>query len=197
LEKLLTEIGNDDISKSVLQTIHKIMINIINNPNDTKFRRMKVSNNTYKTNIEAYSAAMDFLRYARFGFSDDGQFFEFKGDIDYLINILESYDNFLIDKKFVELNFDPYKTSLISTSAPIDEMKKVIKPTDFDELLKEEKRRRNEIIKNSLRTERNTKIINLVGHNLGNVISNLNNEIESDSNSDAQKFLNMIKVKKI
>lgn len=145
LEYLLTEIDDSTKAKTVLQMMHKLILNIVNNPNETKYRRLKLTNSNYKTYIEGYTGALSFLQYSRWEFTFNNEYLEFVGDVGYLIQILEKLDNFLIAKGFAELNFDPYKTSILSTSGTLDDIKKIIKPTDFDELLRQEKHRRNVI----------------------------------------------------
>lgn len=200
LEALLREINNKTTALEVFKATHKIITNIIGNPNEEKFRRLKKDSNFYKTNIAPYLKAKTFLEFLFFSHSKDNQYYEYLGDVDYLIKIGEILNEFLIEKskiimfKYLELaqiNFNPYESSITSSGGATrpDQLKKAIPPTDFDELMKKEKARRAEIVRNSTKTEREPKVLEIKGNSIGAILNNLNDEIDqSETKLEEQDY---------
>jgi hypothetical protein len=96
LDSLMKEVVDIRICKDVLKGLHTILINIINNPGDEKYRKIKLESNFFKKNIQPYHFAMKFLQFCFF--ANNNEFLEFMGDLDYLIKVCEKINDFLIEK---------------------------------------------------------------------------------------------------
>jgi hypothetical protein len=101
LNDLLREVKDISIQKEVLMKIHMIIVNIINNPMDPKFRSIKTSNKLYQSYLSAYKSSIAFLNFAGFDYSTDKSNFEFKGEFQHLKDILDKFDNFLLNNSNV------------------------------------------------------------------------------------------------
>jgi hypothetical protein len=105
LNDLLLEINDRASQKDVLMKIHMIILNIINNPSEPKFRSIKTSNKLYETYISKYKSSIRFLQFAGFDYSNDKGSFDFNGDINHLHAILDKLDNFLLEKSINIFNY--------------------------------------------------------------------------------------------
>lgn len=143
LDNLASEINSKDRMKDVLKNLHKIIINIISNPNDEKFRKLNAESKFFQNTINPYKNTLKFLELLQFA-KISNQYIEYTGDDKYLIDIGERLNEYLIDRKYAECesSFNPYQSHVIGTAGLNADMKKIEQP-DFDELIKKERERRD------------------------------------------------------
>jgi hypothetical protein len=155
LDSVLKEIVDFTLQKEVLMTVHKILNNITNNPTEDKFKNLKTTNKLYQKYIESYPSVFNFLKFVGFTYNSDNSNFEFRGNIEELKKILDRVDDYLLEKsntilkiEFVTMDFNPYESSIhiVGGGLQPDEIKKAMNPTDYDELLRQEKGRREVLI---------------------------------------------------
>jgi len=98
LDKLVGEINDRQISIDILKKIHTILMNIIANPEDSKFRRLKIDSNFVKTYIGCYNNAVIFLKSINFDVSKDGQYYENMEECKFISNVADKFHDYLIDR---------------------------------------------------------------------------------------------------
>ncbi|KAM7267634.1 hypothetical protein ACFE04_009800 [Oxalis oulophora] len=69
IQMLQVEAGPKEVTMAVLQTLFKIISNVISRPNDVKFKRLRKANPTIQRTILNYKAAMEIL--VLVGFNED------------------------------------------------------------------------------------------------------------------------------
>jgi hypothetical protein len=143
LDNLASEINNKDKTKDVLKNLHKIIINIISNPNDEKFRKLNTESKFFQNTINPYKNTLKFLELLQFKKISD-QYIEYNSDDKYLIDVGERLNEYLLDRKYAQAEsaFNPYQSHIVGTAGMNVDMKKIEQP-DFDELLKRERERRD------------------------------------------------------
>jgi hypothetical protein len=98
LDKIVGEINDKDKSIDILKKIHTIIINILSNPNEQKYRKLKIDSKFAKTYIEPYKSAKNFLTSIKFQTSTDSQYLEYTEDVDYLSRVTENFNDYLIER---------------------------------------------------------------------------------------------------
>jgi hypothetical protein len=69
IQMLQVEVGSKEVTTAVLQTLFKIISNVISCPNDIKYKRLRKANPTIQRTILNYKAAMEIL--VLVGFNED------------------------------------------------------------------------------------------------------------------------------
>ena len=183
---IFAEIDNLDISKEVFQQIYKIINNINQNSNDQKFRKINIKKFLSKY---PYISIKNFLLFT--GFKQDGDYLYLLGQQNNITQLVPELNSFIKENKIAQSNFNPYQSSFASLSGNEEKIKNIAaNETNFDDLIKKEKERRQKLILNT-KVDRNVKTYELnSNYSINNIIQKMN-EIDDDlmSNSEDDKMI--------
>ena len=183
---IFAEIDNLDISKEVFQQLYKIINNINQNSNEQKFRKINI---TKFLSRYPYISIKNFLLFT--GFQQDSDYLYLLGQQNKITQLVPELNIFIKEKKLAQSNFNPYQSSFASLSGNEEKIKNIgAKETNFEDLIKKEKERRQKLILNT-KVDRNVKTYELnSNYSINNVIQRMN-EIDDDlmSNSEDDKMI--------
>ena len=183
---IFAEIDNLDISKEVFQQIYKIINNINQNSNDQKFRKINIKKFLSKY---PYISIKNFLLFT--GFKQDCDYLYLLGQQNNITQLVPELNSFIKENKIAQSNFNPYQSSFASLSGNEEKIKNIAaNETNFDDLIKKEKERRQKLILNT-KVDRNVKTYELnSNYSINNIIQKMN-EIDDDlmSNSEDDKMI--------
>lgn len=115
LDQVISEAKNRETFEPTLKTLFKILENILNNPSNDQFRKIKKTSNAYTSKIGILKSAEYFLYCL--GFMDDGEYvFLGKPNLDNLKNALFYFESFLIKHSKNKVNI---KSILKNTTTTI------------------------------------------------------------------------------
>jgi hypothetical protein len=97
LDNLATEINNKELTKEILKKLHTIIVNIISNPGEEKFRKLNTESKFFQNTIHPYKNTLKFLELLQFAIISD-QYIEYQGDHKFLIDVGERLNEYLIDR---------------------------------------------------------------------------------------------------
>lgn len=80
LERLVDSKSKGHDVRASLQTLQKMLFNVLGDPTEQKFRRVRTSNPAVQSKLVNVPGALDVLR--SFGFKQDGEFFVLDGEFD-------------------------------------------------------------------------------------------------------------------
>ena len=156
LQNIFIQINNYSISKEVFHYLYKIINNIIKNPNNEKYKKINIQKLFYLYN---YSSLKQFLFFI--GFKQIDNYLYLIGSSSNLNIVNPELNLFIKNNKLAQTNFNPYQSSFTSLSNNEFKMKKISSfETNFEDLIKEEKRRRRDIVLNT-KVYRNPKFYTL------------------------------------
>jgi hypothetical protein len=102
LEIIVTELNIDKVKDpakiDTLKKLHTILSNIAANPNEDKFKKLKINSKFYMDYLHPYKSILNYLNTINFKYSQDNQFLEYKGDLSQINLTLNSFNQFLLDK---------------------------------------------------------------------------------------------------
>lgn len=95
LENIMREINDRDKVKEVLKKLHTIVMNIVSNPEDIKYRKLKIDSKFFEVTIKPYINTYKFLEVLKF--IKIGDYMEYVGDDQFIIKVAERMNDYLIE----------------------------------------------------------------------------------------------------
>ena len=119
--EIINEIRNFDIYVPILKNIHLVLSNILKNPKEEKFKKIKADSAFLKNYIFPYKSATNFFFWFNFKKCeiDNKLFYVWLGEISELTKNFDYYNDFLIDRNIIKIEnkiFNPYSASLMTVS---------------------------------------------------------------------------------
>lgn len=97
MDSLVEQIGVKETYESTLKTLYKIIENVVNNPKNEQFKRIKKSSNAYSIKIKPWNIAENFL--SLLGFQEDSEFVYINNPrLEDISNTLFYFESYLIHK---------------------------------------------------------------------------------------------------
>ncbi len=115
MDRIRDSIQDRELIKEVLESLHRIFQNIIDNPFDNKYRKLKIGSKFYKNYIEPYRDVKLFLEYVNF--IPSGEFLVNNTPTEQIENIFNDITNFAVALS----NFYKFNLYIFFYSFQIDE----------------------------------------------------------------------------
>ena len=107
LESIVSELNIErDSSKiEILKKIHTVIYNIASNPNEEKFKKLKLNSKFYCDFLQPYKSILRFLELINFTQSDDNQSLEYKGRSEEILQVLNVFNKFLVSRSIINTTY--------------------------------------------------------------------------------------------
>jgi hypothetical protein len=154
LMMILTEINNIDISREVFKIIYNVIQNIVKNPNDEKYRKINIVKLLSKYNYISIKNLFQYLH-----FQQVEEFMYIIGTTTQLNDFFMKLTTFITSNQIAKAEFNPYEASYSSLNNDKSKIKAISNTeTNFEDLYKEELKRRKQIVNNA-KIDHNPRII--------------------------------------